>query len=46
MEGDIEGKPEALFVHAEKVLPEEKMPGARDRQELGQPLHYAQQDGF
>ena len=46
MEGDVEGKPEALLIQPQKILPEEQVPGARNRQELGQPLHYAQQDGL
>jgi hypothetical protein len=46
VEGDVEGEPESGLIDPQEVLPEEQVPGARNRQELGQPLHYAQQDGI
>jgi hypothetical protein len=46
VEGHVEGEPETILVQAEEVLPEQEVPGARDRQELGEPLNHAEQDRF
>ena len=40
---DVEGKPEAVLVQPQEVLPEKQVPRAGDGQELREPLHHAEQ---
>src|SRR5215207_7664457 len=42
----VKSEPEPLLVHAKEVLCQQQMSGTRDRQELRQPLHHAQQNGL
>ena len=41
-----EGLAEGVVVEAEEVLEQQQMAGRRDRQELGQPLDHAENDGL
>jgi hypothetical protein len=46
VDGGVEGETEALLVHAKEVLAKEQVPRAGHRQELGESLYHAQEDGF
>jgi hypothetical protein len=46
VDGRVEGQAEPLLVYAKEVLLQEKVPGAGDRQELGEALHDPEEYGF
>src|SRR5204863_6844532 len=45
VQGDVEGQPQLLRIELERVGDEDEVRGRAHRQEFGQPLHQAEDDG-